>query len=110
MVDEIEKGFQCLGCFVGLAGNHSDHDILRALPVSGDVVRLVQVITNLVSNAIKYSPRADKIIVKTSVELGLDTLMIGATKRGALERMLRGEVLKRITEQLPKEKRLIICN
>lgn len=50
------------------------------------------------------------LIVKTANELGLDTLMIGATRRGALERLLRGEVLKRIAEQLPKEKRLIICN
>ena len=50
------------------------------------------------------------LIVKTSVDLGLETLMIGATRRGALERMLRGEVLKKISEQLPKEKRLVICN
>jgi amino acid transporter/nucleotide-binding universal stress UspA family protein len=50
------------------------------------------------------------LIVKTSNELKLDTLMIGATRRGALERLLRGEVLKRITELLPKEKRLVICN
>lgn len=50
------------------------------------------------------------LIVKTSNELNLDTLMIGATRRGALERLLRGEVLKRITELLPKEKRLVICN
>ena len=53
---------------------------------------------------------AGAIIVRTSKELGLDTVMIGATRRGALERMLRGEVLKTISEQLPKEKRLIICN
>jgi amino acid transporter len=53
---------------------------------------------------------AGALIVKTSNELNLDTVMIGATKRGALERMLRGEVLKTITAELPKEKRLIICN
>lgn len=53
---------------------------------------------------------AGAVIVRTSNELGLDTVMIGATRRGALERMLRGEVLKTIGEQLPKEKRLIICN
>ncbi len=56
------------------------------------------------------SENAGATIVKTSNELGLDTVMIGATKRGALERMLRGEVLKTIAAQLPKEKRLIICN
>lgn len=50
------------------------------------------------------------IIVKTARDLELDTVMIGATRRGALERMLRGEVLKTITEQLPQEKHLLICN
>ncbi|HTL70017.1 MAG TPA: APC family permease [Candidatus Eisenbacteria bacterium] len=53
---------------------------------------------------------AGALIVKTSVDLGLDTVMIGTTKRGAVERLLRGEVLKRITEQLPAEKHLVICN
>src|SRR3989338_2177115 len=50
------------------------------------------------------------LIVKTSKELGLDTVMIGSTKRGALERLLRGEVLKKISQELPPEKHLIICN
>jgi amino acid transporter/nucleotide-binding universal stress UspA family protein len=50
------------------------------------------------------------LIVKTVKELELDTIMIGATKRGALERMLRGEVLKRISDQLPEDKHLLICN
>ena len=50
------------------------------------------------------------MIVKTSNDLGLDTVMIGTTKRGALERILRGEVLKRISDQLPAEKHLVICN
>lgn len=50
------------------------------------------------------------LIVKTANELALDTLMIGATKRGAIERLLRGEVLKTISEQLPESKHLVICN
>ncbi len=50
------------------------------------------------------------LIVKTARELNLDTVMIGATKRGALERLMRGEVLKRISEQLPSDKHLVICN
>ncbi len=53
---------------------------------------------------------AGAIIVKTSQELNLDTVMIGATKRGALERLLRGEVLKTISEKLPHDKHLVICN
>ena len=53
---------------------------------------------------------AGGIIVKTSKDLGLDTVMIGATRRTTLERLLRGEVLKKISEQLPQEKHLVICN
>lgn len=50
------------------------------------------------------------LIVKAAKDLNLDTVMIGTTKRTAVERLLKGEVLKRITEQLPQEKHLIICN
>lgn len=50
------------------------------------------------------------MIVRTANELNLETVMIGATRRGTLERMLRGEVLKSITTKLPKEKHLVICN
>jgi amino acid transporter len=53
---------------------------------------------------------AGALIVKTSKELNLDTVMIGATQRGTVERLLRGEVLKTITQQLPPEKHLVICN
>lgn len=53
---------------------------------------------------------AGALIVKTAKELNLETVMIGATKRNALERLVRGEVVKSITEQLPQEKHLIICN
>ena len=48
------------------------------------------------------------IIVKTAAELNLDTVMIGATKRGTIERILRGEVLASITHQLPQDKELIV--
>ena len=56
------------------------------------------------------SDNAGVSIVKTAKALNLDTVMIGSTKRGALERMLRGEVLKTISDQLPQEKHLVICN
>jgi amino acid transporter/nucleotide-binding universal stress UspA family protein len=50
------------------------------------------------------------LIVKSANELNLDTVMIGTTKRGAVERLLKGEVLKTISQQLPQEKHLVICN
>jgi len=36
--------------------------------VFGDKERIRQVITNLITNAIKYSPNADKIIIRTSLK------------------------------------------
>ncbi len=44
--------------------------------VFGDKERIGQVITNLVSNAIKYSPQADKIIINSSIKNGEVTLCI----------------------------------
>lgn len=58
----------------------------------------------------QLSENAGATIVKTSKELDLDTVMIGTTKRTALERLVRGEVLKTISEKLPEEKHLVICN
>ena len=49
-------------------------------------------------------------IVKTATELNLEAVMIGSTKRGTLERVLRGEVLQSISHQLPPDKHLVICN
>ena len=50
------------------------------------------------------------LIVKTLKDLDLNTVMIGATRRGALERLARGEVVKKITAELPEGKHLVICN
>jgi signal transduction histidine kinase len=65
------------------------HRITKALqsPVTvyGDQDRLGQVINNFITNAIKYSPQADKIIIKTSVDkakvtLGVQDFGLGLSK------------------------------
>ncbi|NNU33473.1 HAMP domain-containing histidine kinase [Mucilaginibacter sp. S1162] len=48
-----------------LIENHTDIGI-----VFGDKERIGQVITNLITNAIKYSPQADKIVITTSLKDG----------------------------------------
>ena len=39
-------------------------------PVQGDGDRLAQVVTNLISNAVKYTPREGKVCVKTQINNG----------------------------------------
>lgn len=46
------------------------------ITVSGDHDRIGQVITNFITNAIKYSPKADKIIVTTSTDHDNMTLSV----------------------------------
>jgi PAS domain S-box-containing protein len=58
----------------------SKHTLIENLKpaglVYGDKERIGQVITNLVSNAIKYSPNADKIIINTALENNEITLCV----------------------------------
>ncbi len=44
--------------------------------IYGDRERVGQVITNLISNAIKYSPKSDKIVIKSSIEKGMVKLCV----------------------------------
>jgi PAS domain S-box-containing protein/excisionase family DNA binding protein len=44
--------------------------------IFGDRERVGQVITNLISNAIKYSPKADKIVIKSSIDKGMVKLCV----------------------------------
>jgi signal transduction histidine kinase len=56
------------------------HELIGKLPdvcyVYGDKDRIGQVITNLVTNAIKYSPNADKIIVQSAIKGNEITLCV----------------------------------
>ncbi|OIO37657.1 MAG: hypothetical protein AUJ72_04095 [Candidatus Omnitrophica bacterium CG1_02_46_14] len=56
-----------------------------------------------------FGDNAGALIVKTAKVLNLGTVMIGTTKRGPVERLLKSQVLKTISDQLPKDKNLVIC-
>jgi signal transduction histidine kinase len=56
------------------------HNIVKefapSIIIRGDRERTGQVLTNLISNAIKYSPYADKVIVRTYLEKGMLTFSV----------------------------------
>ncbi len=56
--------------------HHITKDLQPAITVYGDHDRLGQVLTNFMTNAIKYSPQADKIIVKTVADADNLTLSV----------------------------------
>lgn len=51
---------------------------------------------------------AGRLIAEAARELGVQTVMIGTTRRSALVNLLRGEVLKTLTKHLPKDCHLVI--
>ncbi|GAB2692352.1 ATP-binding protein [Mucilaginibacter koreensis] len=69
------------------------HDIISNLNFHGEVFadkeRIRQVIINFISNAIKYSPEADTVIVNTSVNSGLVELCVKDFGIGIERRHLR---------------------
>lgn len=81
-----------------ISQTHEKHQIIRKLEfsgkVSGDRDRLWQVVTNLLTNAIKYSPGSNRIIVYTENKPGLVQLCIQDFGIG-----IREEKLDRVFEQ-----------
>ena len=50
------------------------------------------------------------LIANAARELGVNTVMIGTTKRSTLMNLLRGNVLRTLTKRLPRECRLVISS
>jgi nucleotide-binding universal stress UspA family protein len=49
-----------------------------------------------------------EVILDNAVTLGADVLIMGASRRGALSRALRGDVLREVAEHLPERIPLLI--
>jgi nucleotide-binding universal stress UspA family protein len=54
------------------------------------------------------SPDAAATIVDLSATMGVDFLLIGATQRTALAKLLRGSVVTSVAQQLPESIQLVI--
>ncbi len=58
----------------------------------------------------RMSAEAGKSIAGAAQELGVNTVMIGTTKRSALINLIRGDVLRTLARNLPKDCHLVISN
>ncbi|OGP21575.1 MAG: hypothetical protein A2038_11290 [Deltaproteobacteria bacterium GWA2_57_13] len=56
------------------------------------------------------SHNAAEAIANAAKELGVDTVLVGATRRSAFYHMLRGHVVKGLMNRLPHNCHLMICN
>jgi nucleotide-binding universal stress UspA family protein len=56
------------------------------------------------------SHNAAEAIANAAKALGVDTVLIGASRRSAFYHMLRGHVIKGLMKKLPRDCHLMICN
>lgn len=56
----------------------------------------------------RFGENAGRLIADAAKQLEVNTVMIGATKRSALENLLRGDVFKTLARNLPHECHLVI--
>lgn len=81
LVEEIAEDMQAQSLHHKIIVKSKTHVKIKA-----DYFRLSQVMTNLISNAIKYSPKADKIVIsakelKNSIEVSIKDFGIGISKK-----------------------------
>ena len=93
------------GLFVGSAANQPDPEgretlLFAARVAQGEGMSLLPVWT------ISYS--AAEGIARAARELGVDTVMMGVSRRGAIYHLLRGHVINGLIRQLPPSCHLLL--
>jgi nucleotide-binding universal stress UspA family protein len=56
------------------------------------------------------SHNAAEAIARAADELDVDGVIVGVSRRNALYRLLRGQIVKGLARRLPKNCHLILCN
>jgi signal transduction histidine kinase len=80
LVDEVVAGFQAAAADAGVALEGRVSDGLP--PISVDRLRIVEVFTNLLSNALRHTPRGGSIVVGASDVGGAIAFTVSDTGRG----------------------------
>src|SRR5262249_28782493 len=73
------------GCRSSIDARHHQVDLqlaAGALPVDADPTRLTQVVHNLISNAVKYTPEGGKIAIRLAAEAGDAVLRVRDNGKG----------------------------
>src|SRR5262249_4439449 len=91
LVERCVKGQSTAGAELGVALTLTPP--APAFIVEGDPVRLEQVVTNLLTNALKYTPRGGHVVVSAAVDGRTGTVRVADDGVG-----IDGEVLPRIFE------------
>lgn len=58
----------------------------------------------------QFGENPGRLIARAATELSVNTVMIGTTRRSALVSLLRGDVLRNLSTNLPKNCHLLITS
>jgi len=81
LVDEIESVLQSQQVFLKQSGSGVKHKVDKSVLVAADKLRLTEVFTNLISNAVKYGPKGGGTIIISAQEEG-ELVHISVEDRG----------------------------
>jgi signal transduction histidine kinase/CheY-like chemotaxis protein len=90
MAELVSRCVESLGSAAHIHGLSLEHDAARGVVVFGDSTRLEQVVTNLLTNAIKYTPPHGNVHVAVGTQGNHAVITVSDTGAGLTEEMLEG--------------------